>query len=183
MEIHNNNTELPMAEQSTQLTEEHILSSAPENITPTSSTKDTTIPKLEYERSLAKAQAREAELINQINSLQNMRKEDVLRRMVNSWAVDPETVLALTSDRFSIDAEGQVFPSDAQGIPLRINGQTIDTEAFFKNFQKEKPYLVKASASRGAGSFTEGGGENMPGSIERLADLPMSQFIQAGGLS
>jgi hypothetical protein len=142
-----------------------------------------TIARVDYERNLAEARVRETQLANRIAILQDLRKEDMLRQAVNSWAVDPEAVLALTRDRFGIDAEGSVFPMDDRGVPLQINGQRIDLVTFFQNFQQEKPYLVKASQSQGAGSFTQTAGETSFRSLDRLAELSMTEFIQAGGLS
>jgi predicted component of viral defense system (DUF524 family) len=136
----------------------------------------------EFEQELAESKTRQARLERQVAQLRAKRHEELLIGAIAPWAVDVDAVLTMTKGRFSMDEDGQLYPTDNQGARLMENDKPVALEAFFQAFRQEKPYLVRASAIPGTGSFTEGDRGASANSLENMAELPMAQFIQAGGL-
>jgi hypothetical protein len=138
-----------------------------------------------HEQALAQARAKELRLERQLSQYRAIRQDEVLHSAISAWAVDPEVVLHMIQNNFAMDEAGQVYPVDAQGSPLLDKeSKAMNMETFFQRFRKEKPYLVKASVTRGAGSLNEANSVTsaLSPNIEEMAELPMAQFIKAGGL-
>jgi hypothetical protein len=143
------------------------------------------ISREEHESALAQARAKELRLERQLADFRAMRQAEILQSSISSWAIDPEAVMSMTQNHFGMDETGQLHPVDSQGALLSgKDGKPLSLEQYFQRFRQEKPYLVKASAQRGAGSSSEAvsAASAFRPTIEQMADLPMAQFIQAGGL-
>jgi hypothetical protein len=142
-------------------------------------------PETSSEHRLAEAQAQVQCLERQLADYQTARHRELIQQAVQSWAVDADLVLTMVQKNFSLDADGKLRPVDAQGAPLlEPDGQPLTMERFFQNFRQERPYLVKASAHSGAGSSTQGSAaaSAVRPSLAQMAEMPMAQFIKAGGL-
>jgi hypothetical protein len=136
------------------------------------------IPRADYDAALQQAQV----LTEQLFSLKSIRKAERLLHQVQDWAIDPDGVLAMVGHRFALDDGDQLIPVDTQGNALQADGKPVGVDAFFKQLREQKPYLVKASGIPGAGSTSQPNHDAQPLSMDNLAELPMAQYIKAGGL-
>lgn len=136
------------------------------------------ISRADYDAALQQAQV----LTEQLLSLKSIRKAERLLQRVQDWAIDPDGVLAMVGHRFALDDSDQLIPVDTQGNALQADGEPVGVDAFFKQLREQKPYLVKASGIPGAGSTSQPNHEAQPLSMDNLAELPMAQYIKAGGL-
>jgi hypothetical protein len=143
-----------------------------------------------YETLLEGERAQGQEAQAQLTQWRHAQKALLLKAAILPWAIDPELVFSLTETLFELQPQGglkRVSTSQERNDSEASNdaGTPVDLTQFFEQFRAERPYLVKASASHGAGSLTETGATsgNVAVTLEQLAELPMAQFIQAGGLT
>lgn len=137
-----------------------------------------------YEALLQQEKEKSYILSNQIDLLKSRQKKAELLKAIIPWAVDADLVLSMTQEQFDMDENGNVFPVNLGKESLKDSQDTTSTEQFYQKFQQEKPYLVKASSSQGAGSFSQeaSNSNNYATTIEQLADMSIEQFIKLGGI-
>jgi hypothetical protein len=148
------------------------------------------ISRAEYEQNLQAERDKTLQAQQEADVIKNIRKEDELLKVIRPWAVAPDLVLQMTRDQFALDAHGMLYPiipqKEASNDETPSNeSEALSVDAFYQHFRQNKPYLVKASNSHGAGSLTQSGGtaNGISATLEQLAEMSMAQFIKAGGLS
>src|SRR5687767_4246530 len=90
----------------------------------------------EFEQELAESRTREHRLERELASMRALHKEELLMAALRPWAVDLDTVLAMTQAHIMMDGEGRLYPVDAHGARLMDGETPVTLDAWLHHFRQ-----------------------------------------------